>query len=120
MTMGADIVAAGADTMAGDDARVAALVAAIRAELAALAAEDAPAIEAATAAKIAALQSVAAAVAQGVTPPRALLEEARDLNAEAALRARAKIIGIERQLGVLSDRAGRPAALVYGRDGRWA
>lgn len=113
-------MAAGAEPVADDDARFAALVAAIRAELAALAAEDAPAIEAATAAKVAALQSVAAAVADGVPAPRALLEQARDLNAEAALRARAKIIGIERQLGALNDRAGRPAALVYGRDGRWA
>ena len=52
--------------------------------------------------------------------PRALLEEARDLNAEAALQARAKIIGIERQLTMIANRAGRPAALVYGRDGRWA
>lgn len=117
-------MAAGAD-IAGDDTVVqdscfAALVDAIRAELAALAAEDAPAIEAATAAKVVALQAVASAVAQGATAPRALLETARDLNAEAALRARAKIIGIERQLGALDARAGRPAAIVYGRDGRWA
>ena len=110
---------AGADIQ-GDDTRFTALVAAIRAELAALASEDAGEIEAAPAAKVAALQAVTAAVAQGVPAPRALLEEARDLNAEAALRARAKIIGIERQLGALNARAGRPAALVYGRDGRWA
>lgn len=117
MTAGADI--AGDDTVVHDGC-FAALVDAIRAELSALAAEDAPAIEAATVAKVAALQAVATAVAQGAPAPRALLEAARDLNAEAALRARAKIIGIERQLGVLNARAGRPAAIVYGRDGRWA
>jgi hypothetical protein len=117
MTAAHDSVASAAGQ---GDPRFATLVAAIRAELAALAAEDAQAIEAATAAKVAALQAVTAAVAQGVTPPRVLLEEARDLNAEAALRARAMLIGIERQLRVLDARAGRPAALVYGRDGRWA
>ncbi|MFZ4109344.1 MAG: hypothetical protein ACOYKQ_02605 [Polymorphobacter sp.] len=109
-----------ASTAEPGDPRFATLVAAIRAELAALAVENAPAIEAATAAKTAALQAVTAAVAQGVTPPRALLEEARDLNAEAALRARVKLVGIERQLRAIDARVGRPAALVYGRDGRWA
>ena len=93
---------------------------AIRAELAALAAEDAAAIEAATAEKLGALRAVHADVAAGVTPQRALLEEARDLNAEAMLRARAKLVGVERRLAAVQTRAGKPAALTYGRDGRWA
>ena len=96
------------------------LNAAIRAELAALADEDVAGIEAATAAKLAALRAVHADVAAGALPPRALLEEARDLNAEAALRARAKIISVERRLARVSAQAGRPSALTYGRDGRWA
>ena len=93
---------------------------AIRAELAALDAEDAAAIEAATAAKLAALRAVHAEVAAGAAPQRALLEEARDLNAEAALRARAKMVAVERRLAAVQQVAGKPAALVYGRDGRWA
>jgi hypothetical protein len=97
-----------------------ALVAAIRHELAALAAEDAAAIEAATAAKLAALAAVNTAIATGVPPQRALLEQARDLNAEAALRARAKLVAVERRLAAAAVAAGKPAALVYGRDGRWA
>ena len=96
------------------------LNAAIRAEMAALAAEDVAAIEAATAAKLAALRAVHADVAAGQSPPRALLEEARDLNAEAALRARAKMIGVEKRMAQVSSQAGRPPALIYGRDGRWA
>lgn len=97
-----------------------ALIDAIRAELAALETEDAHAIETATAVKLSALQAVQADVAAGAPPQRALLEEARALNAEAALRARAKIVSVERRLGAISAAAGRPAALVYGRDGRWA
>lgn len=93
---------------------------AIRAELAALEAEDAAAIETATADKLAALRAVHADVAAGVPPQRALLEEARDLNAEAALRARAKMVAVERRLAGVQAMAGKPAALTYGRDGRWA
>ncbi len=96
------------------------LVAAIRAELAALDAEDATRIEAATTAKIAALAAVEADIAAGVPADRLRLAEARDLNAQAALRARAKLIGVERQLAAVTAAAGRPPALVYGRDGRWA
>ena len=96
------------------------LNAAIRAEMAALAAEDVAAIEAATAVKLAALRAVHADVAAGQLPPRALLEEARDLNSEAALRARAKMISVEKRLAQVSSQAGRPPALIYGRDGRWA
>ncbi|MBC7505116.1 MAG: hypothetical protein H7267_05265 [Sandarakinorhabdus sp.] len=103
-----------------DAASVQRLNDAIRAELAALAAEDAAAIEAATAAKLAALRAVHADVAAGVQPPRVLLEEARDLNAEAMLRARAKMVGVERRLAAVQAAAGKPAALTYGRDGRWA
>lgn len=96
------------------------LIDAIRAELAALDSEDAEAIEAATASKLAALQAVQADIAGGTPPQRALLDEARVLNAEAALRARAKIITVEKRLAAVSTVAGRPASLVYGRDGRWA
>ncbi|GGE02262.1 hypothetical protein GCM10011529_05850 [Polymorphobacter glacialis] len=96
------------------------LVEAIRGELAALEAEDAMLIEAATAAKLAALQAVQADIDGGMPADRGLLGEARALNAEAALRARAKIITTEKRLAAVSVLAGRPAALVYGRDGRWA
>jgi hypothetical protein len=96
------------------------LTAAIRAELAALDDEDATAIEAATAEKLAALRAVHADVAAGNPPPRALIEAARDLNAEAMLRARAKLVTVEKRLAAVSAVAGKPAALVYGRNGRWA
>lgn len=95
------------------------LIDAIRGELAALDSEDAERIEAATAAKLAALDAVKSDIAAGAPPQKALLAEARDLNAEAALRARAKILNVERRLAAVSTAAGRPAALVYGRDGRW-
>jgi hypothetical protein len=96
------------------------LVAAIRAELAALDAEDADAIEAATRAKTEALADVQQEVAAG-RMDRPALEEARRLNSEAALKARAKMIGVERRLGQLSGAAAVKAeALTYGRDGRWA
>ncbi|MEY2883622.1 MAG: hypothetical protein RL490_1346 [Pseudomonadota bacterium] len=102
----------------------AALLAAIHAELAALEAEDAAAIEAATSAKVQALQTVAADIAAGTPVQREQLEQARDLNAEAALRARAKLISVERRLAAVTQVAavagGRPAMLTYGRDGRWA
>jgi nucleotide-binding universal stress UspA family protein len=93
---------------------------AIRAELAALAIEDAEAIEAATAEKVAALRAVHADVAAGNPPPRALIEAARDLNAEAMLRARAKLVTVEKRLAGLQAIAGKPVPLTYGRDGRWA
>lgn len=93
---------------------------AIRAELAALAAEDVAAIELATAAKLLALRAVHADVAAGVPPQRALLEEARDLNAEAALRARAKLLSVEKRLGRVEALAGKPPTLTYSRNGRWA
>jgi hypothetical protein len=101
------------------------LVAAIRGELAALDAEDAAAIEAATVEKTEALEAVQADVAAGQMN-RPALEEARKLNAEAALRARAKMIGVERKLTAVNNAAAgmpaaaRAAALTYGRDGRWA
>lgn len=96
------------------------LIDAIRAELAALEAEDAGGIETATAEKLAALQAVQADIAGGVPPQKILLEEARVLNAEAALRARAKMLTVEKRLAGVTAVAGRPVALVYGRDGRWA
>ncbi len=96
------------------------LAAAIRAELAALADEDAAAIEVATAEKLAALRAVHADVSAGNPPPRALLEAARDLNAEAMLRARAKLVSVEKRLANVQAIAGKPAPLTYGRNGRWA
>lgn len=98
-----------------------ALVDAIRAELDALAAEDADAILVATDAKTAALAAIQAAVAAGATAPRGLLEQARDLNAEAVLQSRAKLIGIEKRLAALRPAVvSRPEPVVYGRNGRWA
>jgi hypothetical protein len=104
----------------GDGNSFVRLIDALRAELAALEAEDAAAIEAATADKLAALQAVQDDMAAGSPPQRALLQEAQALNAEAALRARAKIISVEKRLAAVSSAAGKPAALVYGRNGRWA
>lgn len=98
-----------------------ALVTAMNAELAALEAEDPEAITRATAEKTAALAALQAAVAQGAQPPRPLLEQARDLNAQAVLKSRAKLLLVERRLAALRP-APLPARepLVYGRDGRWA
>jgi ketosteroid isomerase-like protein len=104
----------------GDGNSFVRLIDALRAELAALEAEDAEAIENATADKLAALQAVQDDMAAGSPPQRALLQEAQALNAEAALRARAKIISVEKRLAAVSSAAGKPAALVYGRNGRWA
>ena len=106
----------------GIDDLASALVDAIRAELAALDSEDAEAIQSATAAKTAALAAVQAAVAGGAAPPRPLLEQARDLNSEAILRSRAKLISVERRLAALRPpgTALRPPAITYGSDGRWA
>lgn len=99
-----------------------ALVAAIRAELTALESEDADAVQRATAAKADALAAVQAEVARGAAPPRPLLEQARDLNSEAILRSRAKLISVERRLAALRPpgTALRPPAITYGSDGRWA
>lgn len=113
-------------TAASIDALAAALIDAIRCELAALESEDADAIQGATAAKAAALAAVQAAADRGEAPPRPLLEQARDLNGEAILRSRAKLISVERRLAALrpagagANGAGRPPAITYGRDGRWA
>jgi hypothetical protein len=104
----------------GDGNSFVRLIDSLRAELAALEAEDPEAIEAATADKLAALQAVQDDMAAGSLPQRALLQEAQALNAEAALRARAKIISVEKRLAAVSSAAGKPAALVYGRNGRWA
>lgn len=112
------MIPADSDTAGGNS--VAVLIDAIRAEMAALEAEDAERIEAATADKLAALERVRVDIAGGMQAPRELLVQARDLNAEAALRARAKILGVERRLAAVSAVAGRPAALTYGRNGRWS
>lgn len=104
------------------DALASALIGAIRTELAALEAEDADAIERATAGKASALADMQAAIAAGAAPPRPLLEQARDLNSEAILRSRAKLISVEKRLAALRPpgAALRQPAVTYGRDGRWA
>lgn len=107
-------MAPSADELAGQ------LVAAIRAELDALAAEDADAIMAASDAKGRALAAVQHALAAGAPLPRATLEQARDLNSEAMLRARAKLISVEKRLAALRPQPLRPEPVAYGRDGRWA
>ena len=90
------------------------LLGAMRAELAALDAEDAATIEAATAAKLTALKTVAALP----PPPLALIDTARALNALAATRTAAKLRHVDRRLRRLAEAAGRGPALCYGRDGR--
>ncbi len=103
------------------DALAQTLVTAIEGELAALAAEDADAIARATAEKVAALADLQAAVAGGEEPPRPLLEQARDLNAQAILQSRAKLLAVEKRLAALRpDPLPSRAPLVYGRDGRWS
>jgi anti-sigma factor RsiW len=99
-----------------------ALVAAIRSELDALEAEDADAILAASDAKAGALADLSAAIAGGEAPPRPLLEEARDLNSQAILMSRAKLISVEKRLVALrpGPAVARPEAVTYGRNGRWA
>ena len=98
------------------------LVAAIRSELAALDAEDADAILAASDIKARTLADLSAAITAGALPPRPLLEEARDLNTQAILKSRAKLISVEKRLVAL--RPGpiipRPEPVTYGRNGRWA
>ncbi|MBU6166046.1 MAG: hypothetical protein KGQ52_07925 [Alphaproteobacteria bacterium] len=97
------------------------LVAAIAAELAALEAEDADAILAATAEKTAALAALQAAIGDGAQPPRGLIEQARDLNAQAVIRSRAKLLAVGKRLAALQPAAMPPReTLAYGRDGRWA
>ena len=90
------------------------LLAAMRDELAALETDDAATLEAATAAKLAALRDAAAAP----PPPRAAIETARALNALAAARTASRLTGVDRRLRALAAAAGRPPALCYGRDGR--
>lgn len=99
-----------------------ALVAAIRTELNALDAEDADAILSASDAKAKALADLSAAIADGAPPPRPLLEEARDLNTQAILKSRAKLISVERRLTALRPGPAipRPEPVTYGCNGRWA
>jgi hypothetical protein len=99
-----------------------ALVAAIRSELDALDAEDADAILAASDAKAKALTDLAAAISGGAPAPRPLLEEARDLNTQAILKSRAKLISVEKRLAALRPGPAipRPEPVTYGRNGRWA
>ncbi|WP_017669237.1 hypothetical protein [Sandarakinorhabdus sp. AAP62] len=108
--------------MSAADDLAQALVAAIQSELAALDAEDADAILAASEAKARALAELSAAIAGGAPPPRPQLEQARDLNSEAILKSRAKMISVEKRLAAL--RPGpvipRPDPVTYGSNGRWA
>uniref|UniRef100_UPI0013DA715B hypothetical protein n=1 Tax=Sandarakinorhabdus rubra TaxID=2672568 RepID=UPI0013DA715B len=78
------------------------------------------AIAAATDAKREALDAVQAAIRAGAPVPRAALEQARALNSEAMLRARAKLISVEKRLSVLRPAPVRAEPVTYGRDGRWA
>ncbi|WP_372915619.1 hypothetical protein [Sandarakinorhabdus sp.] len=109
-----------AGDQAGDLAQT--LVAAIRSELAALDAEDADAILAASDAKALALADLSAVIAGGAAPPRQMLEEARDLNTQAILKSRAKLISVEKRLVALrlGPAIPRPEPVTYGRNGRWA
>lgn len=108
--------------MSSADDLAQALVAAIRSELAALDAEDADAILGASDSKAKALADLSAAIAAGAAPPRPLLEEARDLNSEAILKSRAKLISVEKRLAALRPAPAipRPEPVTYGRNGRWA
>lgn len=108
--------------MSKADDLAAQLVAAIQGELAALEAEDADAILAASDAKARALADLSAVLAGGASAPRPLLEAARDLNSQAILVSRAKLISIERRLAALRPGPVLPRAepVTYGRDGRWA
>lgn len=90
------------------------LLAAMRDELAALDAGDAAGIEAATAAKLAALDG--ARRAEVVAPER--LAEARALNALAATRTNMLLAGVDQRLAALTAGDGRTGAFCYGRDGR--
>ena len=96
------------------DAPFEVLLGAMRAELAALDSDDAAPLEAATAAKLAALKTVATLP----PPPLALLDTARALNALAAQRTAERLRHVDRRLRRLAEAAGRPPALCYGRDGR--
>ncbi len=108
--------------MSGADDLAQALVAAIRNELDVLDAEDADAILAASDAKAKALADLSTAIADGAPPPRPLLEEARDLNTQAILKSRAKLISVEKRLAALRPGPAipRPEPVTYGRNGRWA
>lgn len=86
----------------------------MRDELEALDSGEASRIEAATAAKTAALDHVR----RGGTVPLAQLAEARALNALAASRINVMMAGVERRLAALAGASGRGGALCYGRDGR--
>ena len=109
-------------TASGTEDLAQALVAAIESELAALEAEDAEAIIAASDAKAQALGALSAAIAGGAAPPRPLLETARDLNTQAILKSRAKLISVEKRLVALRPGPAipRPDPVTYGRNGRWA
>lgn len=91
------------------------LLATMRDELAALDGGDAAAIEAATVAKVAALEGARVA---GATVSVTRLHEARAFNALAATRVTMLIAGVDRRLAALTAADGRGGDFCYGRDGR--
>ena len=85
-----------------------------------LAVEDAEAFESLTAEKLAGLCDVQADVAAENTPPRAPIESARAIDADATLRARANLVSVENRFASIQTTAGKPAPMIYGGDGLWA
>lgn len=94
------------------------LLASIHAELAAFDSGDAERIEAATAVKLAALDTVRGEAAAGFPPTQAEIETARRLNDKAQVRATKLAAGVGRQLARLTGSPPYEAALCYGPDGR--
>lgn len=90
------------------------LLTAMRDELAALDSGDAAAIQAATMAKLAALD----AVRGGGAVPLTLLQNARALNALAATRVNMLMASVDRRITALTAADGRGSAFCYGRNGR--
>lgn len=90
------------------------LMSALLDELAALDGENAERIEAATAAKLAAL----CIVRDGPPLAPTELEQTAALNALAYTRTRVLLAGVDRRLRTLVEAVGRPSGLTYGRDGR--
>jgi hypothetical protein len=94
------------------------LMAAIRAELAAFDGGDPQQIEAATTAKLTALDMVQAEAIAGFPPARTQIEAARGLNNLAQRRAMKLAASVDRRLARLRRTSPRGEALCYGPDGR--
>lgn len=99
--------------------KVTALAQAIEAEIAALDRDDLDALAAATAAKLALIESIRAAT-PAEPAPAALVEEVRALNREAGRRINLARAAVERRLARISALRGAQPALTYGPDGRTA